>query len=369
LPGLLVCGRCGRRMHVNYRTKNKPHYCCAHDHVSVTRKGCASLSANVLDELVSAQVLRALEPAALELSLKAQTDLCHERERLEKHWKQKLQRAHYDVELAQRRYQAVDPDNRLVAATLERQWEDALRCERELQEESHRCRRQSFPQLSTEDQARITALASDIPALWHSPKTTNVDRQAIVRCLVDRVVVHVERNSEQTEATIHWAGGYESRIAFARPVAAYGQRSDCDQIMVRIVSLRDAGKSLEATARILNEEGFTPLRIGRSFNSDVVRGILRKRKLCAQDHDDSLLRRGEWWLRDLADEVGMPWQTLRDWVANGWAHSRQTKRQRAWIIWADNDEVARLRKLRAATSRGTIGYPAELITRRPRPTE
>src|SRR6516162_10979588 len=98
-----------------------------------------------------------------------------------------------------------------------------------------------LPQLSAADEARITALASDIPGLWHSPRTTNADRQAIIRCLVERVVVHAERDSERAEATIHWAGGYESRHAFARPVTTYGQRSDFDQIMGRVVALREAG--------------------------------------------------------------------------------------------------------------------------------
>jgi DNA-binding HxlR family transcriptional regulator len=83
---------------------------------------------------------------------------------------------------------------------------------------------------------------------------------------------------------------------------------------------------------------------------DLVRNLLRKRELHAQDQDASLLRPCEWRLRDLAHEVGMPWQTLRDWAANGWAHARQTKIQKAWIIWADNDEVQRLRTLRAATA-------------------
>src|SRR5262249_21591527 len=113
-----------------------------------TEKTCSGLAANVVDELVSAQVLRALEPAALELSRKAQGDLRRERERLEKHWQQKLQRARYDIDLAERRYQAVDPDNRLVAATLERQWEGGLRQERQLKEEYQRWCRQTCPQLT-----------------------------------------------------------------------------------------------------------------------------------------------------------------------------------------------------------------------------
>src|SRR5205814_4051 len=110
---------------VHYHVKNHPFYRCMHQYMTASEQICFGITGNVVDELVSGQVLRALEPAALELSLKARADLRRERERLDKHWKQKMQRARYDVELAERRYQAVDAANRLVAATLERQWEEA----------------------------------------------------------------------------------------------------------------------------------------------------------------------------------------------------------------------------------------------------
>lgn len=362
LPGLVVCGHCGWRMTVNYRVKYKPYYLCQRQRIEGTGSGCHGISANTLDELVSGQVLQALEPAALELSLKAQADLRHERERSDKHWKQKLQRARYDAELAERRYQAVDPDNRLVAATLEQQWEDALRRECELKEEHDRYGRERLPPLSPEDESRIASLASDIPALWHASATTNADRQAIVRCLVSAVVVHVEQDSEHAEAMIRWAGGYESRHAFLRPVRRYDQLRDGDLLMKRLVELREAGKTAEQTADMLNAEGFRRLDPRATFNRDVVRDLLLKLGLCGEQQDDSLLGRSEWWILDLAAELGMAWQTLREWATNGWVHSRQTKIQKRWIVWADKDEVKRLRKLRSARSRGNLGYPPELTS-------
>jgi DNA invertase Pin-like site-specific DNA recombinase len=362
LPGLLVCGRCGWRMQVGYRSKNHPHYRCMHDHSTATKTACFGLAANELDDLVSGQVLRALEPAGLELSVKAQADLGRERERLNKHWKQQIQRSRYDRELAERRYQAVDPDNRLVAATLERRWEESLRQERQLQEDYERHTQETLSQLSAEDEARIASLASDIPALWHSPQTTNMDRQAIIRCLVERVVVDVERNSEHTEVTIHWAGGYESRHEFVRPVRTYEQLSFGDRLMKRIVELREAGKTAAQTAEVLNREGFKPINPRDIFNGDVVEDLLLKLGLRTERYDDSLLAPGEWWVRNLAKELGMPWQTLREWATNGWAHGRQTNVEKLWIMWADDDEVRRLRKLRSAQHRGILGYPVELTT-------
>jgi len=362
LAGLVVCGRCGWRRQVAYGSKDKAQYRCPHDRDTAAGRACCGLSAGVLDDLVSAQVLRALEPAALELSLKAQGDLRRERERLEKHWKQKLQRARYDAELAERRYQAVDPGNRLVAATLERQWEDGLRQERQLKEEYERWCRQTLPQLSAADEARITALASDVPGLWHSPRTTNADRQAIIRCLVERVVVRAERDSERAEATIHWAGGYESRHAFARPVTTYEQRSDFDQIMDRVVALREAGKTAEGIAAALNAEGYRPLRYGSSFSPKVVRDLLLLRGFTDERNDTALLGPNEWHVKTLAKKLKMSRARLWDWATRGWVHSRRTAVQKVVILWADHEEIHRLRALLHSKRRCMQSYPTELTT-------
>ena len=114
LPGLLVCGACGRRMHAGYRTKAKPYYECMRR--KLEGSNCCGLGAAAVDDLVSQQVLRALEPAALELSLQALAQVHQERERLHRHWQQRLQRARQEAQRAERQYQAVEPENRLVAA-------------------------------------------------------------------------------------------------------------------------------------------------------------------------------------------------------------------------------------------------------------
>jgi DNA invertase Pin-like site-specific DNA recombinase len=369
LSGLLVCGRCGWRMQVFYGSRDKAHYRCGHAQATATELICSGLSAEPLDDLVGAQVLRALAPASLELSLKAQGDLRRERARLENHWRQKLQRARYDAELAERRYRAVDPDNRLVAATLERQWEDGLRQERQLTEDYERWCRQTLPPLSAADEARITALAADIPALWQAPTTTNADRQAILRCLVERVVVQVERDSERGEVTIHWAGGYESRHAFARSVSRYQQRSDFDQIMGRVVALHAAGKTAAAIAAVLNAEGYRPLRYGSTFNRKVVRDLLLLRGLTDERHDTSLLGRHEWHVGTLAGKLKMARKRLWDWARRGWIHSRRTAVQNVVILWADDDEIRRLRTLLHSKRDGALGYPPELTTPKERSTK
>jgi len=362
LCGLLTCGRCEYRLQVAYSLKSKAYYRCLRHLLHVTKKTCCDISANEIDAVVAEQVLRALEPAALELSLKAQADLRRERDRLDKHWKQSLQRARYTVELAERRYQAVDPDNRLVAATLERQWDEALQRERALKEDYDRSCQQRPSQLGADDMARIVALGADIPALWHAPATTNVDRQGIVRCLVERVVVHVAPDNDRAEAVIYWIGGHESRHAFERSVRRYEQCREFDRLMKRIVELRTTGNTADRIATALNQEGFTPLRRERAFTQQVVYDLLRRCGFHEERNNTSLLGTNEWHLTALAQRLKMSRLTLWNWAAKGWVHSRRSAVQKVVIVWADDDEVKRLKKLLASGWKGIHGYPSELIT-------
>ena len=163
-----------------------------------------------VDELVAEQVLRALEPAALELSCRALEDVQRDRVRLDKHWRQRLERARYEAEDAERRYRSVDPENRLVGRSLESA--GRRRCgpsgrSATITIDSSASSRRNCPR---EERARIAAPVFRPPALWHAPGTTHRDRKEIVRHLVDKVVVHVEHNNEYVGITIHWQGGFAS---------------------------------------------------------------------------------------------------------------------------------------------------------------
>lgn len=368
LPGLLVCGNCGRHMQPSYHGHDTAQYACHHKYLNGVEESCYGLAAKAIDTLVSQQVLAALEPAALELSLKAQADVERERQRLEKHWQQRRQRARYDVELAERRYQAVDPANRLVAGTLEERWEETLKQERQLQEEYNRFANETQLQLAADQLERITALSSDIPALWNAPRTTNADRKEMIRCLVERVVVHVRCDSEFVDVTIHWAGGYESQHEIIRPVGTYAQLRDFEQLMNRIVELRQAGRKAPEIAKTLDEEGFYPPKGRGRFTKPIIYQLLKRRGLIGDERaHDELLDRGEWWLTDLARELKMSHLKLRDWALRGWVHGRQTPIQNRWIVWADKDEVQRLGRLLAESRRGMNTYASDMKTPKERP--
>jgi hypothetical protein len=352
LGGLLVCGRCGRRLMVGYSGQSKrPRYNCHWDFRLYGVEKCQSLAGGPLDEFVSQKILSVLKPAALELSMVAAEDLQRQRERLSQQWRQRLERAEYQAERAARQYHAVEPENRLVARELERLWEEALAGQRELEEAYHRFQSEQPSELTASEREMIRSLSSDLPALWHAPGTTAVDRQTIVRHLIDRVVVEVQGESERVDITLHWNGGFVSQHELIRPVGRYEQLSTYEDLRARIAELHAAGRSSSEIAHQLNAEGFhSPGRRG-SFTATTVRrlmsrcgvGLPRSRRA----EVDGRQRASDWRLGDLARELEMPSSTMHNWLRRGWLHAYQLPGARGrWIVWADDDELQRLKQLR-----------------------
>ena len=363
LPGVLVCGTCERHMQASYHAAGIGNYACHRHYVEATEPRCAGLAAAALDALVSQQVLRALAPTAVALSLQARQDVEQERQHLHTHWRQQQRRAHYEVQLAERRYQTVDPENRLVAASLERRWEDALRLERHLQDEYDRFVRETPTHVSEAERQRIAAMAVDLPAVWHATDTTNRERKEILRCVIDRVVVHVQSHSECVAVTIHWAGGATTHHEVRRPVATYAQLRDFERLMDRVVQLRQTGHTTQHIAECLNAEGFAPPKRTGAFTLPVIYQLLKRRALIGNERShNELLGPDEWWLTDLARKLAMSHLKLRDWAMRGWLHGRKTPLQGRWILWADHDEVERLRQLLTQSHRGVNAYTSILKT-------
>ena len=317
LAGIIVCGDCGRASRptigpTRSPTIGAPAICTWGPSRPVSASG-----PRAVDDLVTQQVLRALEPAALELSCRALEDVQRDRARLDKHWRQRLERARYEAEDAERHYRAVDPENRLVARSLEQRWEEALRAERQVRDDYDRFLRERPPQLSPEERARIAALSADLPALWHAPGTTHRDRKEIVRHLVDKVVVHVERDSEYVSVAIHWQGGFTSQHEVVRPVRSYEQLRDLDKLMDRIAALRHEGHTTAQIADGLNREGFSPPKRRRVLPrpGPPAHGAARPDAI-ERTHTEQLGPH-EWWLPRLADAIPVTVGKLANWARRG----------------------------------------------------
>ena len=375
LGGILFCGACLRRMAVHYPGVGKNlRYVCStgKDDVDVPR--CQSLSGKKLDELITQKIMVALQPAALELSLQAADDLKQERLRLDQEWRHRLERGRFEVDRTRRQYQAVEPENRLVARELERQWEQALQ-QMEVSEKGYARFRQTHPvALRDEERLLIRSLAENLPTLWNSPTTSTRDKQRIVRLLIERVVVHLHERSDRVDVALHWSGGFASHHELVRPVTGYEQMADHEPMASLIETLRDQGRTFTEIADHLNREGFRPAQRAERFHKDIVSRIFRKlrnqRPRARAIAKREVLGEHEWFALSLADHLKMPKTTILEWVRRGWVHvTRQLPGYRGRkICWADADEIDRLTRLRD-TKRGWWDppLPASLTTPKIRP--
>jgi DNA invertase Pin-like site-specific DNA recombinase len=354
LAGLLVCGRCGQRMVTQYPGGGRfLRYSCSRRTINYGEARCQSLSGRALDALVADLMLQALAPSALEVSLQTAEDLELERTELHRQWRQRLERARYEVDRARRQYDAVEPENRLVARTLERQWEAALAAEQRLMADSEQFRsRQPIP-LTVAERQRIARLAEDVPALWNAPTTTATDRQAIARLMLERVVVTVEGDREKVAVECHWVGGVQTSHSLRRPVARLGQLSDHAALLDRVRDLHACGLKAPAIAAALNAEGWRPAKRRPTFTAEMVRSLLHRQGVPVNPRLSWAARidrrePDEFTIGELATQLAMPTATLHRWVARGIVSARKVTvlTHALWLIKADARELERLRQQR-----------------------
>jgi DNA invertase Pin-like site-specific DNA recombinase len=345
LAGLLVCGRCGNRMGTQYcGPASQPRYFCAAKQVVYGEPRCQSLAARALDDEVVRLTLKALTPAALEVSLQVAQDILKQRTAAEAHWLQRLERAAYEAERAARQYHAVEPENRLVARTLESAWEEKLCVQRELQESYERFLCEQPKTLTAAEQEQIRRLAGDVPLLWHADSTTDADRKEILREVIDRIVVNVEGESEWVEAKVYWAGGFQTYTRFRRPVARVDQLSTWPNLRQRLREMLDSEIDVRTIAERLDAEDFRAPNGNRIGVATVQ--TLRQRCNFSQRHRDPEtgaieLGPNEWLAADLAAYLSVGYQTVYGWIRKNRIAARRLADGR-WVVTADADKCREL---------------------------
>jgi hypothetical protein len=286
--------------------------------------------------------------------LKVAEDVEAERAQLHRHWPQRLERAQYPIERAARQYPAVEPEPRWVARTLERPWEAALAAEAALKADYDRFLTPPPATLSAAERAAIQRLASDIPTLWQAPTTTAADRQAMIRQLVERVIVTVRGESEQVDVQIHWLGGQGTQATLTRPVARVDQLSYYPPLMARVAARPAEGYPGTAIAGLLNTEGWHPPKRCETFNGAMVQSLLARLGLRSPRRtpaSEVSREADEWTLAELSHRLDRPQPTLYRWLRRGVIKGRQVTQQGhpLWLIQADAAELERLPARRVAT--------------------
>lgn len=207
LVGIVVCGRCGRRMTASYGSDHHVYH-CRREQMTYDLPLCQSFPLQYLDAAVREAFFAAIQPARLDTILTALETLEQERQVLDRQWQLKLERARYDVGLAQRQYDACDPDNRLVARALETRWNAALLAVQDLERDYAAARRTELAPLSAAEQEAVRRLAADLPAVWEAPTTTPADRKRLLRLVVQEVTVTVQdTRPRRATVAILWSGG------------------------------------------------------------------------------------------------------------------------------------------------------------------
>ena len=278
LQGLVHCGRCGARMSVFYystKEKRAPGYGCVHDYNRHGGAACQFMSSAGVDEAVAQLFLSAVTPAKLAIALQALEELEAERAEALKQWELQLQRADYEVALAQRRYEAADPTNRLVAAELEACWEAALRRREQLQREREVFANRQGQPLGEVDRKRIKELANDLERVWRAATTSMEDRKALLRFLVKRV--HLDGVSEPGHIGIdvEWHTGAHTAVTIDRPLVGVWAPKTPPAAVERIRELLPA-EDYAAIAAKLNAEGFRTAK-GLAYDEKSVGYVARTR--------------------------------------------------------------------------------------------
>ena len=218
LQGIITCGRCGGRMTIRYHArggKDLPTYLCQRDGIDNARPICAAIPGHTLDERVGQLLIDTLTPLAVEAALQVSAELGQRAAEADALRAAHVERARYHADLARRRYLAVDPANRLVADTLEADWNTALRARNDAQAAYDKAREQQDGQLTDAQKARIAQLATDLPGIWNDPATPMRERKRIARLLLTDVTV--TRTSDTITAHVRLAGGQHRTLTLPVP--------------------------------------------------------------------------------------------------------------------------------------------------------
>ena len=323
LQGLAICGRCGHRMTVRYHTRKGAHvpdYQCVRENIQTAREKCQVIPGAGVDAAISQLLLDTVTPLALEVALNVQAELETRADDADKLRRSHVERARQRTELARRRYLAVDPDNRLVADTLEADWNDALRGLQAAQDEYERQTAAAKATLTEHHKQRIRQLASDFPALWNDPVTPSRERKRIARLLIEDVTL---TNTDQVHLDVRFRGGQTTSLTIPKALNSWQARQTPTEILAQLDRLLDDHTDRE-TAEQLNRLG---RRSGmrRPFTPAIIIKLRTTHNL--PSHHERLLARGMLSQQEIAQRLGVHPNTIHAWRRAGFltAHPANDK--------------------------------------------
>jgi DNA invertase Pin-like site-specific DNA recombinase len=316
LAGLICCARCGRRLSVFYTGRYpRPVYRCEQPNVQLGQRRCLTVAGKRIDETIAVEMLRAVTPMAIEAAEEAERMLRDEDQDRRRIAELELQQAQYDASLAERRYAACDPDNRLIAAQLEKAWETALERVERFRERLDRMQTPGADDVRPD----FTGLADDLSAAWKALRTTMRTRQRLVRALITEIVVDIDAAAGEIVLVIHWKGGQHSELRVRKPRTGEHGCSTPDQALAVMRSM--AGRwSDQDIAASLNRMGM-PTGQGKTWTAHRVGSVRRVRGIHGYRPAE---KNGEWLtMRDAAAKLGVSHHQIRKLIKAGVLASEQ----------------------------------------------
>ena len=356
LQGIVSCGRCGRRMCLRYSEPqgNYPVYMCVADNSIDGLPRCQEVRALLVDAEVERLLLLALRPDQIALAIASLGEIEAESQVLERQWTLKRERARFEADRARRQYDAVEPENRLVARWLEKLWEEKLRRAEDVERDHDAWRREQAIMITEADRADILALGENLPLVWHAGTTTAADRKQILRLVISDVFLDQKRERGRVWTKIIWQTGATSEHWLQRRVQSYTQHADPDQLQKRIRELNALNKMDAEIAIILNAEGICTAR-GPAFTGETIH-LLRKRwhirtvKINGSAMNPRRWPDGTYSVQGAAEVLGITSQTIFDWLRKGWLSGHQLAKGMPWQIILSEEQVMELRARARHTS-------------------
>jgi hypothetical protein len=343
LQGIALCGRCGRRMAMRYQEDGvRPAYHCDYTFQRLGGTWCQSLRGQRVDAAVAATLLTAMQPAQLELSIATLDQLEVRQRQIEQQWQMRLERALYAADLARRRFMAVDPENRLVARTLEREWNEKLTAVQEV-EKACAAAVAGMPRLaSPAERERVLALAQDLPAVWQAPTTTHADRKRLLRFLIKDVTLTGH------ETTIHVGIRWQTEAVTELTVPRATKRT-ADFLIARIRQLAATHHADGEIAEVLNQAGLTTARC-LPFTANRVKELRSLYSIatgCSKRPDAYVTGKradGRYTTRAAAQLLNRPISTVNQWCRQGRLDAVQDKPHTPYWIHLTAEDMAQYRK-------------------------
>ena len=336
LQGLLLCGTCGHALTVRYTGNGGIYPCYLCNRLrrdGLAKKDCMNFRCGLLDAAIAEQVLKALQPAEIELALAALQELESRDRTISRQWQMRLERAEYEAALAERRYQEVDPSQRLVAATLERRWNEALLQLEDLKKQAAEFQWQEVRVTTEEQKAKVLALATDLPRLWHAPTTQAKDRKRMLRLLIKDITVEKLLHPKRLLVHIRWQGGACNDICVQLPPNIADRLRYPAAVVDRVRHLAQNLPDREIADR-LNQEGSVSAW-GKPFTGSMVQWIRYRYQIPKA----RLVRPEELTVQQVAERFRVSPNVVYYWIERGVIEARRLNAgMRYWITLNETDE-------------------------------